>query len=285
MCHYTNFSYVLTFVFSACLPANFRPFISCFIFRTATSFRSVYLVLTVLEVDTKGFNGYENLFKNENNCKPSIVKPFHFESNLKPPVTQSVALESYSDEVKLDLSEATFTKPEDNLTIVERKVLKDLKNNTKINLKKADKGTTTVVMNKEDKIKEGQSQLDNTDHYQPLDHPMVAETASKVTSLIEDLYDGQFIDETTMECLLQTPKPPRVPEFYTLTKIHKPKPFGRPIISGCDGPTERISAFVDKLIHPIAKIQKLYIKDTTDFINVIERKKLPQNPLLVTMTS
>ena len=193
LCHYKNYSYVLTFVFSACLPAKFRPFISCFIFRTTISFRSVYLVLTVLVVDTKGFNGYENLFKNENNCKPSIVKPFHVKSNLKPPVTQSVALESYLDEVKLDLSEATFTKPEYNLTIGERKALKDLKNNTKINLKKADKGPTRVVMNKEDKIKEGQSQLDNTDHYQPLDHPMVVETASKVADLIEDLYDGQFI--------------------------------------------------------------------------------------------
>ena len=143
--------------------------------------------------------------------------------------------------------------------------LKNLKNNTKINLKKADKGTTTVVMNKEDKIKEGQSQLDNTDHYQPLDHPMVVETASKVTSLIENLYDGRFIDETTMEWLLQTPKSPLVLEFYTLTKIHKPKPVGR-LISGCDGPTESISAFVDKLIQPFAKIQKSYIKDTTDFI-------------------
>ena len=125
----------------------------------------------------------------------------------------TVALESYLDEVKLDLSEATFTKPKDNLTKGERKVLKDLKNNKKINLKKADKGLTRVVMNKEDKIKEGQSQLDNTDHYQPLDHPMVIETASKVTSLIEYLYDGQFIDETTMEWLLQTPKLPRIPEF------------------------------------------------------------------------
>ena len=112
---------------------------------------------------------------------------------------------------------------------------------------------------------------------------MVVETASKVTNLIEDLYGGRFIDEKTMEWLLQTPKPPRVPEFYTLTKIHKPKPVGCPINSGCNGPTERISAFVDKLIHPIAKIQKSYIKDTTDFINFIERKKLPQNLLPVTM--
>ena len=134
-----------------------------------------------------------------------------------------------------------------------------------MNLKKADKGTTTVVMNKEDKIKEGQNQLDITDHYQPLDHPTVVERASKVTRLIEDLYDGRFIDETTMEWLLQTPKLPRVLEFYTLTKIHKPKPVGR-LISGCDDPTERISAFADKLIQPFAKIQKSYIKDTTDFI-------------------
>ena len=40
-------------------------------------------------------------------------------SNLtgKPPVTQSAAF----DEVKLDLSEATLTKPKDNLTTGERK--------------------------------------------------------------------------------------------------------------------------------------------------------------------
>jgi len=55
--------------------------------------------------------------------------------------------------------------------------------------------------------------------------------------------------------------------FYELTKIHKPAPVGRPIVSGCDGPTERISAFVDYLLQPIAQIQPSYPKDTTDFIN------------------
>ena len=32
-----------------------------------------------------------------------------------------------------------------------------------------------------------------------------------------------------------------LPEFYTLTKIHKPTPVGRSIVSGSGGPTERIS--------------------------------------------
>ena len=59
--------------------------------------------------------------------------------------------QSYLDELKSELSEATFVKPRDNLTKGERKALKNLKTNTKINLTKADKGTTTVTMNKEDK--------------------------------------------------------------------------------------------------------------------------------------
>ena len=71
--------------------------------------------------------------------------------------------------------------------------------------------------------------------------------------------------------------------FYTLTKIHKPTPVGRPIISGCSGPTERISAFVDHLIQPIAQLQASYLKDTTDFINFIERIKLPKSAILVSM--
>ena len=79
------------------------------------------------------------------------------------------------------------------------------------------------------------------------------------------------------------PDPPRILVFYTLTKIHKPTPVGRPIISGCSGPTERISAFVDHLIQPIAQQQASYLKDTTDFINFIERIKLPKSAILVSM--
>ena len=87
----------------------------------------------------------------------------------------------------------------------------------------------------------------------------------------------------TKKRLLQTPNPPRIPVFYTLTKIHKPKPVRRPIISGCEGPTERISSFVDSVIQPVAKVQKSYLKDTTEFINFIEGTKFPQNIFLVSM--
>ena len=90
---------------------------------------------------------------------------------------------------------------------------------------------------------------------------MVKTTQEKVNDLINRLHQGEHIDDMTKKWLLQTPNPPRIPILYTLTKIHKPKLVGRPIISGCDGATERISSFVDSLLQPIAQKQKSFIKD------------------------
>ena len=61
------------------------------------------------------------------------------------------------------------------LRSVQRRALKELinVNNKEIILKKADKGRTTVVMNGENKINDGQKQLDDRNNCQPLDEPMV----------------------------------------------------------------------------------------------------------------
>ena len=61
-------------------------------------------------------------------------------------------------------------------------------------------------------------------------------------------------------------------------------PPGRPIISGNNGPTEKISSFVDEHIKSFVPLIKSYVKDTPDFINKIERiKNLPEGTILATM--
>ena len=209
--------------------------------------------------------------------------PFHVNSNWEPPIQPSVALETYLEEVKTRLAEVKILKPRNNLPHRERQAIKELKQNTNINIKKADKGTTTVIMNKEDKIREGQVLLDERENYESLALPMVTETSLRVQTLIKALYHGNYIDEMTEKWLSLTPNPPRIPVFYTLTKIHKPNPVGRPIISGCDSPTERISSFVDYLLQPIAEVQESYLKDTTDFLNFIEETKVAKDTMLVSM--
>ena len=100
---------------------------------------------------------------------------------------------------------------------------------------------------------------------------------------LDFLHHDNHIDTMTEKWLLLTQNPPRITVLYTLTKIHKPNKVGRPIISGCEGPTERISSFLDYLLQPIAKAQKSNLKDTTDFINFIEKTKVEQNAVLVSM--
>ena len=77
---------------------------------------------------------------------------------------------NYLEEVESDLAEIEITKPKNNLPPAEREALRALKRGAEINLKKADKGTIIVVMNTQDKIKEGQILLS----------PMVTETNHKV---------------------------------------------------------------------------------------------------------
>ena len=45
-------------------------------------------------------------------------------------------------------------------------------------------------------------------------------------------------------------------------------------------PTERISSSIDHLLQPPAKIQKLYLKDTTDFLNFIEKTKVAKKKIV-----
>ena len=77
----------------------------------------------------------------------------------------------------VQLAEIKLIKQRKNLPFKEHKAIKDLRSNSEIVIKKADKGTTTVIMNTKDKTQEGQVLLDNKNNYTPLTTPMVKETA------------------------------------------------------------------------------------------------------------
>ena len=118
-----------------------------------------------------------------------------------PPVQPSEALESYLEEVKSQLAEIKITNLKNNLSRKEHGALTELKQNTDINLKKGGRGSTILVMNKTDKIREGQIQIDDKHNYRPLSEPVVKETHSKVLRLITDLHREKYIDDMTRKWL------------------------------------------------------------------------------------
>ena len=125
--------------------------------------------------------------------KETEQHPFHVKSNWEHPVQKSVALETYLEEVRVKLAEIEQIKPRNNLPFKERKALRELRSNSEIIIKKANKGTTTVIMNKTDKIQEGQVQLDDRKNYMPLETLMGQETKQRVEEIINDLHQGDTI--------------------------------------------------------------------------------------------
>ena len=73
-------------------------------------------------------------------------------------------------------------------------------------------------------------------------------------------------------------------ELYLLRKVHKPGNPGRPIVSSCEAPTEKISQFLDYHLRPYEETLPSYLKDTTDFLLKLQSlRSIPDNTLLVTL--
>ena len=174
----------------------------------------------------------------------------------------------------------------ENLTKNEKKSMVDLKDNRNIIIKKADKGSSIVVMNRTDYIKEAERQLSDTKFYKEVDNDLTEQHNNEIESLLGHLYESELITEPIFKCL--TNKNPKTASLYLLPKIHKIKergqfPAGRPIISANQSPTERISAFVDENIKQALPLIPSYIKDTTHFISLVESTIIPNDCLLVTL--
>ena len=182
--------------------------------------------------------------------------PFHVKSSWEPPIQPSVALETHLEEVKTQLAEVKIFEPRNNLPHRERQAIKELEQSRNINVKKADKRTKTVIMNKEDKIRDGMVLLDQRENYKSLTLPMVTETSQRVKELIKALYHGNHIGEMTEKWLSLTPNTPQNPVFYTLTKIHKPNLVERPTyLAVLAQQNESHHLLITYLLQPIAKVQ------------------------------
>ena len=71
--------------------------------------------------------------------RKTLAHPFHVKYTWQTPIQNSVALERYLEETKLELASTVFHVPLDNISANERKAIGSLKHNSEINLKKADK--------------------------------------------------------------------------------------------------------------------------------------------------
>ena len=78
------------------------------------------------------------------------------------------------------------------------------------------------------------------------------------------------------------PEKYRPARFYCLVKVHKglENPPGRPIMSGNNHTTERLSEYVDREINPFVPSIPSHIKDTNHLIDILKDLNLPKEAIL-----
>jgi len=229
-------------------------------------------------------NSPDNWEPRTHETKPFNHHKFQNPSNFDPNPERYPALDTYCRSTRLQIYKHQ-TRPckFSNLSKGERRAIKDLKKNPHIIIKPADKGGCTVIQNTIDYIIEAERQLSDTRFYSPQTQDLTPIHNNKVKHLITSLNNTAISQEVTDFLIFEKP---RTPAIYFLPKIHKNQrpPPGRPIVSANQCPTERISGLIDHLLRPYVPLPPSYVKDTTDFVNHIERlPRLEASDLLVTL--
>ena len=214
----------------------------------------------------------------------SEMSALRTKSTWCPERNREMAIEAYVEALERTiLSHDLNVKCQRNLTQDEQRALENLRNYDDIIIKQADKGSAVVVMDREAYINEAVGQLNDSEVYVLLDGDPTRDMVKKINEKIRESWEKGNIDGKTKDYLMvsEDVKPGR---FYLLPKIHKRGCPGRPVISGCGTPTEKISAFVDQKVRPLVPEIKSYIKDTNDFLHKLGRiGELPEGAILCTI--
>ena len=235
------------------------------------------------------------LFGNKDDNKQ--LHPFRINSGYKPPPCCN-AIEAYTNHTLDELIKLPQNKKrKPNISKNELTALKELRNNNDIVIKKADKCSTIVIMDRTDYVKETERQLQGI-HYRPSPPPDMNIIHQKIMSLINEMYRKGEIDKETYNFLLQTKNNKDAAHLYLLPKTHKLTPEdlkdaeinglngkrvpGRPIVSQVATPTYYIGHLVDYFLLPFVTKLPTYLKDTPAFITLLEETTFPADIKIVT---
>lgn len=180
-----------------------------------------------------------------------------------------------------------------NLTPEEEQAIQSLRENEDIIIKPVDKGSVTVIMDKEQYVGEADRQLNTTTYYKELNKPIYIESRDRILLIFEKFKKrgGGYFNKIQRDYLAgqDTPRPRY---FYLLPKIHKSPetwqiphevPPGRLIVSDYGSESSGIAEYIDSYLNPLSTRYKSYIRDTNNFISKIREIRLEEPLLLFSM--
>ena len=249
-----------------------------------------------LEVDMKEFIRklqLKELFHSYNPTNDeNIVKPtsdfLPQLENVKNPVLKNVcqSLNSTSENLQNILPKERIFR---NISKEEESALDSLIKDDSIIIKEADKGGSVIIMDKTYYITKIESMLNNNKVFKKHPNNIDNLNMAKVKQLAKKYKHTLTKDEITYISNFNY----KTANYYGLPKVHKSQSIKnlvstanerciniknpedlkfRGITSGIDSPTSHLSELLNKILKPfVCEVVKTHIRDTTDFINKLNR--------------
>lgn len=224
----------------------------------------------------------KHFFKGEELDPNTRPPPFRKKSTWQPPPADEET-ESYLALLPVKLDDIPTLAYRPNLKKAEEIAIKQLSRDESLVIRKADKGSVVVVEDRSNYIADGLAHLADKEIYRPLPHDPTQQLCRAINRLIQTARTKGFLSKQMRDYLLLDPENTRTQQAYFLKKLHKGPREVRPIVSGVNGPTEKLSAFIDYYLQPLIPSIPSYIKDSAHLIRILEQEVLDRDCILATI--
>ena len=183
-----------------------------------------------------------------------------------------------------DTNESTQSNP----SAEEWKALRGLAADKTIVINGACKGFSVVVWYRSDYLHEASRQLQDQNIYKDVkfNENILTDLITKSHKMFKHLCSHKLISEKELKYFTYNfKKATNLGKLYFLPMIHQRLTAvpGRPVISNCGMPTEKVSEYLLNILKHIMQDSWSYIKDSGDFLKRIKNiGKIPEGAILVT---
>ncbi|XP_072041390.1 uncharacterized protein [Amphiura filiformis] len=169
--------------------------------------------------------------------------------------------------------------PQCNISREERLALTELKNDDSILILPADKGRSTVLLDRDTYKEKVNALLNDGKIYSRLDKDPTQQYKTELKGILKDLKGESAIDQSLYYKL--SPTACDKPKLYGLPKIHKKDAPLRPIVSSIGSVTNDIARFVADIISPLVGKSEHHVQNTQDSVDLVKDLHVDEDESLV----
>lgn len=167
----------------------------------------------------------------------------------------------------------------DNLTFEEREALENLARNDSIVISKADKGNAVVIQNVDEYRRKVSEILNVSGKFKKLRSDPTYDREKYIYGHLSYIWRDRHLDPEVLKRVL--PCGSRAGVMYGLPKIHKSGVPIRPIISAVNTYNYNLAKYLDEILKPLIKDNKMMLIDTFDFVNKVSKLDHEKDKYLV----